>query len=412
MAARPRRGYTSGVSRPLLSFVVFLTVALAILGGMHAYLWLRLIRDPGLPDGWRRLATALLVLLALAVPAGMFAVRLGSGWVARALPAAAFAWLGIAFVLFCAVAAIDLVRLSVELAGLVGDWLRRAPDPPADPSRRVFVARAVAGGAVLAAGGATALALRSATGPAEIHEVPVRLERLPPALSGLVVAQITDLHVGPAIREREVRRVVEQTNALRPDVIAITGDLVDGSVRELGAAVSELGRLRARHGVYFVTGNHEYYSGVDAWLDELRRLGVRVLRNERVEIGDRGASIDLAGVDDWSAARAGNGHGTDLQRALAGRDPDRSLVLLAHQPRGIGEAVKGGVELQVSGHTHGGQIFPFNLLVAAAYPYVKGLHTHAEGDRAGQIFVSRGTGYWGPPMRLGAPPEIAKIVLV
>ena len=398
------------MSRPALSFFVFLTVALAILGGMHGYLWLRLVRDPGLPEPWRRLATALLVLLALAVPLGMFAVRLGSGWVARLFPAVAFGWLGVAFVLFCAVAAIDLMRLALELAGLVGDWVRRAPEPPADPARRVFVARAVAGGAVLVAGGATALALRSATGPAEIHEVPVRLERLPKALSGLVVAQITDLHVGPAIREREVRRVVEQTNALRPDVIAITGDLVDGSVRELGAAVSELSRLRARHGVYFVTGNHEYYSGVDSWLEELRRLGVRVLRNERVEIGDRGASIDLAGVDDWSAR--GNGHGLDLDRALAGRDPDRSLVLLAHQPRGIGAAVRAGVELQVSGHTHGGQIFPFSLLVAAAYPYVKGLHTHAEGDLAGQIFVSRGTGYWGPPMRLGAPPEIAKIVLV
>jgi predicted MPP superfamily phosphohydrolase len=393
-----------------LSFTVFLTVVLVILGGMHGYLWLRLIRDPGLPDTWRRLATALLVLLALSVPLGMFAVRLGSGWVARVLPAAAFAWLGIAFVLFCVVAAMDLARLSVELAAVFGDWLRRTPEPPADPSRRLFVARTVAGGAVTAAGGATAWALRSATGPAEIHEVPVRLERLPPALSGLVLAQISDLHVGPSLRERTVRRVVEQTNALRPDVIAITGDLVDGSVPELRSAVSELARLRARHGVFFVTGNHDYYSGADEWVAELRRLGIRVLRNERVQIGDRGASIDLAGVEDWSASRGA--HGLTLERALAGRDPDRSLVLLAHQPRGVGDAVRAGVELQLSGHTHGGQIVPFNLLVAAAYPYVKGLHTHVEGDRRGQIFVSKGTGFWGPPMRLGVPPEIAKIVLV
>ena len=394
----------------LLSFTIFLTVVVAILGGMHGYLWLRLIRDPGLPDSWRRLATVLLVLLALSVPLGMFAVRLGSGWVARVLPAAAFAWLGIAFVLFCVVAAIDLARLSVELAAVFGDWLRRSPEPPADPSRRLFVARSVAGGAVLAAGGATAWALRSASGPAEIHEVPVRLERLPPALSGLVLAQISDLHVGPALRERTVRRVVEQTNALRPDVIAITGDLVDGTVPELRSAVSELARLRARHGVFFVTGNHDYYSGADEWVAELRRLGIRVLRNERVEIGDRGASIDLAGVDDWSATRGANG--LHLERALTGRDPDRSLVLLAHQQRGVGDAVRAGVELQLSGHTHGGQIVPFNLLVAAAYPYVKGLHTHVEGDRQGQIFVSKGTGFWGPPMRLGVPLEIAKIVLL
>jgi predicted MPP superfamily phosphohydrolase len=211
-----------------------------------------------------------------------------------------------------------------------------------------------------------------------------------------------------------VRRVVEQTNALRPDVVAITGDLVDGSVDDLGPLVSHLGDLRARHGVFFVTGNHEYYSGVGEWVRELRRLGIRVLRNERVAIGDAGpggATIDLAGVDDWSAARFGEGHGMDLGAALAGRDPDRSLVLLAHQPRGVDAAVRAGVELQVSGHTHGGQIFPFSLLVAAAYPYVRGLHVHEEGDRSGHIYVSRGTGYWGPPMRLGFPPEIARIVL-
>jgi uncharacterized protein len=399
------------VNRPILSFATFLLISLAILGGMHAYLWVRLVRDPGLPEPWRRLATVLLALLALAVPAGMFAVRLGSGWVARLLPLAAFTWLGIAFLLFCAVAALDLARLAAQGVSLVAEWMRPTPDAAPDPGRRAFVARAVAGGAVLAAGGATALSLRSAAGPAQITEVPVRLARLPPALSGLTIAQITDLHVGPTIRAREVRRVVEQTNALRPDVIAITGDLVDGSVRELGEAVSHLRDLRARHGVYFVTGNHEYYSGVREWIAYLDRLGIRVLRNERVVIGDAGASLDLAGVDDFSAARAGGGHGADLTRALAGRDPERSLVLLAHQPRGVPEAVAAGVELQISGHTHGGQLFPFNLLVSAAYPYVRGLYLHQEGERRGHVYVSRGTGYWGPPMRLGSPPEIAKLVL-
>ena len=397
--------------RPALSFATFLLVSLGVLGGMHAYLWTRLIRDPGLPDPWRRLAGLVLVALALSVPAGLFAVRLGSGWVSRLLPVAAFTWLGVAFILFSALLALDLARLAVLMAAQLASWVGRGPDLPADPARRLLVARAVAGGAALAAGGATAFAYRCATGPAEIHDVPVRLERLPRALSGLTVAQITDLHAGPTIREHEVRRVVDQTNALRPDVVAVTGDLVDGSVRQLGRAIGELARLRARYGVYFVTGNHEYYSGVAAWVAELRRLGIRVLRNERVTIGEPGASLDLAGVDDWSAGRFGEGHGTDLPGALAGRDPDRSLVLLAHQPRGVDEAVRAGVELQLSGHTHGGQIFPFSLLVGAFYPYIKGLYRHVEGGRSGQVFVSRGTGYWGPPMRLGNPPEIAKIVL-
>jgi predicted MPP superfamily phosphohydrolase len=200
-------------------------------------------------------------------------------------------------------------------------------------------------------------------------------------------------------------------NAIRPDLVAVTGDLVDGTVGELGGATAHLARLQARHGVFFVTGNHEYYAGVGPWLAELRRLGIRVLSNERVAVGDAGASFDLAGVPDWSTRGLESPYALDLDRALTGRDPDRGLVLLAHQPRGVGEAVRAGVELQISGHTHGGQIAPFNLLVRAAYPYVRGLHRHEEDGRSGQIFVSRGAGYWGPPMRLGSPPEVAKIVL-
>ena len=398
------------------SFALFIGIALALIGGMHWYLWVRLVRDPALPEPWRRIATALLVLAAVSLPLGMVAARLAERPLARVLPLVAFVWLGVAFLLVSALLVADALRLATAGAGWLSDWIRRVPDPPDDPARRVFVARALAGGVALAAGGAGAAAFRSATGPAEIHEVAVRLERLPRALSGLTLAQITDLHVGPTIGEREVRRVVEQVNALRPDAIAITGDLVDGGVAELGEVIAHLGSLRARHGVFFVTGNHEYYSGVSAWLAELSRLGIRVLRNERVALGDAnpgGATIDLAGIHDWSAGRFGGegGHGSDLGAALAGRDPDRSLVLLAHQPRGVDEAVKAGVELQISGHTHGGQIFPFNLVVGAVYPYVHGLHEHREGERTGQIFVSRGTGYWGPPMRLGFPPEVAKIVL-
>lgn len=406
------RGAPRYLLAPMGRFAIFLAVALAVLGGMHFYLWLRLVRDPALPAPWRAIATVVLVLLAVSLPIAMFTWRLAilPPALSRLVPVVAFTWLGVAFILFCAVLALDLVRLAAHGVDLVADALRRRPETPDDPARRLFVARAIAGTATLAAGGATAFAVRSATGPAEITEVPVRLERLPRALSGYTLAQITDLHVGPTIGARDVRRVVEQTNALRADAIAITGDLVDGRVRDLLPAIAELQKLRARHGVFFVTGNHEYYSGAEEWLEALRALGVRVLRNERVRLGDAGASLDLAGVDDWNVSRQGNGHG-GLAGALAGRDPERSLVLLAHQPRGVGDAVRSGVELQISGHTHGGQIVPFNLLVAATHPYVKGLHRHEEEGRAGQIFVSRGTGYWGPPLRLGSPPEIAKLVL-
>jgi uncharacterized protein len=398
-----------------LSSILFVLTALSILAGMHYYLWVRLVRDPGLPEPWRRIATLAIALAAVALPAVMIVARRSSEPLAKAVPFLAFAWMGMLFLLFSALLAIDLARLAGFGASALADLFRGAPDRPADPERRQFLARAVAGSAVVVAGGTGAFAFRSATGPAEIEEVPVRLARLPPALSGLTIAQITDLHVGPTIGEKEVRRVVAQTNAIRPDLIAITGDLVDGDVETLGRAVAELADLRARHGVFFVTGNHDHYSGAEEWVAYLRGLGIRVLRNERVVIGDRGpggATIDLAGVDDYGSRSRRRSGGGDVDGALAGRDPDRSLVLLAHQPRGVGEAVRAGVELQVSGHTHGGQIFPFNFLVAATYPYIRGLYPHREDGKSGQIYVSRGTGYWGPPMRLGSPPEITKLVLV
>jgi predicted MPP superfamily phosphohydrolase len=251
-------------------------------------------------------------------------------------------------------------------------------------------------------------AVRAATGPVAVRRLAVTLPRLPRRLDGLTVVQLTDIHLGPTIGRAFIESIVARTNALVPDVIAITGDLIDGTVAELADAVAPLAELRARHGVYFVTGNHEYFSGATPWIAELTRLGVRCLRNERVSIGDGDASFDLAGVDDHSGARSGEaGHGENLDKALANLDPAREVVLLAHQPRSVFAASRFGVGLQISGHTHGGQIWPFSYLVRLQQPFIAGLHQH----RDTQIYVSRGTGYWGPPMRLGAPAEITQIVL-
>ena len=396
------------------AFAIFAAVALATLASMHAYIWVRLVRDPGVPEPWRRIAALALGAAALLIPAAMVLGRFAGRSPVRALPVAAFVWLGLAFLLVCTLLAIDAVRATGAIWGQLSAWLRALPEPPADPARRRFFARSIAGGAALVPGGAGGFAYRSATGPAEIEEVELRLERLPRPLSGYTIAQISDLHVGLTIRDHEVARVVDQVNALRPDLVVITGDLVDGTPRELGPIVERLAGLRARQGTVFVTGNHDFYSGVGPWLAALPRLGIRTLQNERIALGDEGpggATFDLAGVHDWSGAQFGPRHAMDLPRALAGRDPDRSLVLLAHQPRGFDVALRSGVELQLSGHTHGGQIFPFSLIVAAVQPYVKGLYRVRQGDRAGQIYVSRGTGYWGPPLRLGAAPEIGRLVL-
>ncbi|HEU4383034.1 MAG TPA: metallophosphoesterase [Anaeromyxobacteraceae bacterium] len=402
------------MSRPL-QYALFFLILLTVLGGMHWYLWARLVRDPQLAEPWRRGLALVIALGGVSIPAGMFLSRLLPRPLPRGLPMAVFGWFGVAFLLASALLVADLLRWGATGLAWLWEAARRIPDPPADPERRLFLARAVASGAVAAAGGASLYGIRSATGPPQVTEVPVSLSRLPPALSGLTIAQVSDLHVGPTVGRAEVRRVVELVNGLRPDVVAITGDLVDGGVAELGEAIGELGRLRSRWGTYFVTGNHEYYTGaVEAWLEELRRLGVKVLRNERVSVGDRGpggASIELAGIDDWRSRGLAPGHGPDLDRALAGRDPERSLVLLAHQPHGVAEAARAGVELQLSGHTHGGQIFPFSLLVGVVYRYAKGLYLHEEAGASAHVYVNRGTGYWGPPMRVLNPPEITKLVL-
>ncbi|HSO00071.1 MAG TPA: metallophosphoesterase, partial [Candidatus Nanopelagicales bacterium] len=221
------------------------------------------------------------------------------------------------------------------------------------------------------------------------------------------IVQLTDVHIGPTIGREWLEGIVARVNELEPDLVAITGDLVDGRVADLREHTAPLAKLRAKHGVYFVTGNHEYYSGADEWIEELSRLGVRVLRNERVTIGEGADSFDLAGVDDWKAGGFGGGHGPDLKRALAGRDPGREVVLLAHQPKQVVQAAEMGVGLQLSGHTHGGQIFPWGYFVRLDQPHVQGLGQHGET----QIYVSRGTGYWGPPMRVGAPPEITLVEL-
>jgi predicted MPP superfamily phosphohydrolase len=243
---------------------------------------------------------------------------------------------------------------------------------------------------------------------AAVREVDIPLAGLPAALEGFTIAQITDIHVGPTIKRDYVQGIVDRVNRLGADMVAITGDLVDGSVADLAPHTAPLAQLESRHGTYFVTGNHEYYSGAHAWIGELRRLGARVLLNEHALIEHGGATIALAGVTDYSAHHFHPEHRSDPHRALAGAPDHAVKVLLAHQPRSAHHAHQAGFHLQISGHTHGGQFWPWNLFVRMQQPFTAGLH------RLGRmwIYISRGTGYWGPPMRFGIPSEITRIRLV
>jgi uncharacterized protein len=386
----------------VLRLVAMSLLSAGIQGLFHYYVWRRLVRDTGLPRRTRRIATAAIVLLALLIPAAMWSTRLGAPELAGALGWVAFPWLALLGLTAVGLAIVDLARL----VGCVARRVARRSDG-VDPGRREFLARATGAAVLVTAGGAVAVGVREALGDHEVVDVVVPLARLPASLDGTTIVQITDLHVGMTVSRRFVEDVVARVNALEPDIVVLTGDLVDGTVPDLRGRIAPLAELRARRGVYAVTGNHEYYSGVEAWLDEYRRLGMRVLRNERVAIGDGSDTFDLAGIDDHTAGRV-PGHGPDLGAALAGRDASRALILLAHQPRQVHATAGAGVDLQLSGHTHGGQIWPWHHIASAQQGGLLA-GSYRIGDTL--LYVSRGVGYWGPPVRVGAPAEITRVTL-
>ncbi len=383
-----------------MRFVIFISLALGIVGGTHYYFWLRLVRDTSLPPALRLLATILIVLLAVSLPASFFLLRALSLHAARAVLFPVYVWMGIMLLLLTALAGTDLLRV-------LGTLIARLAGASVDPARRLLLARWQAGLALGAVALATIFSVRAAMGGARVRRVEVTLPGLPAALDGTKLAQLTDLHLGATLGKRWLEGVVARVNELEPDLVAITGDLVDERVPKLRDTVSAVRALRARHGVFFVTGNHEYYSGAREWMEELPRHGLRVLRNERVQVGRDGVSFELAGIDDHSARGMAPGHGPDLSRALAGVAPGRPIVLLAHQPKAVLEAQRHGVGLVLSGHTHGGQIWPWRYFVYLQQPVVAGLRRYGET----QVYVSDGTGFWGPPMRLGTRSEITLITL-
>jgi predicted MPP superfamily phosphohydrolase len=256
---------------------------------------------------------------------------------------------------------------------------------------------------------ATVVGFANARRRARVKHVEIPLRNLPHALNGFTIAQISDLHVGPTIKRGYVDAIVDAVNALDADLIAVTGDLVDGPVQELAPHTEPLARLSARYGAFLVTGNHEYYSGERAWTAEFQRLGLRVLLNEHVVVLHRGAPVVIAGVTDYNSHHFNAAQRSDPIAAVVGAPPNAAAkILLAHQPRSAAAAATAGFDLQLSGHTHGGQFWPWTLFVRFQQPFTDGLH------RLNNllVYISRGTGYWGPPNRFGAPSEITLLRLV
>ena len=370
---------------------------------VHAYVALRLL--PGVvASGGAVSACVLAVLLAASAFLVPFSLRRRRG---KRTPQEVrrsdlLAWVSLSLMgLFSSLFVLTLVRDAVELvllvAGLVG--LPRVPGHWLDLS---------ATGVVVLALLVTLVGLFNARRPPQVKIVDVPLKDLPPALHGFKIAQISDMHVGPTIKRPMMKYVVATINRLDVDVVAITGDLVDGNVYELSRHVAPLAGLRSRHGTFFVTGNHEYYSGVMPWMKYLPTLGIRILMNEHVILLHHHAPIVLAGVTDFSAASYDTSHRTDVAMAITGAPRAAVKILMAHQPRSAPAAEAAGFDLQLSGHTHGGQFLPWNFFVRFQQPFTAGLHRVKDM----LIYTSRGTGYWGPPKRFGAPSEITLLRLV
>jgi predicted MPP superfamily phosphohydrolase len=370
---------------------------------VHAYVALRLlpgvVAAAGAPSAW--LLAGLLLISTVLVPLGLRRRR-GKRTPEEVRRSDLIAWASLTLMgLFSSLFVLTLVRDAVELVlwltGLVG--LTRVSAHWFDLGACVTVGLALL---------LTLLGLYGARRAPRVKIVDVPLKDLPPALQGFKIAQISDMHIGPTIKRPAMKYVVSTINRLEVDVVAITGDLVDGNVFELSRHVAPLAGLRSRHGTFFVTGNHEYYSGVQPWMKYLPTLGVRVLLNEHVILLHHHVPIVLAGVTDYSAASYDTSHRTDVALAITGAPRAAVKVLLAHQPRSASAAEAAGFDLQISGHTHGGQFLPWNFFVRLQQPFTSGLHR----VKNMLIYISRGTGYWGPPKRLGARSEITLLRLV
>ncbi|MCR6478936.1 metallophosphoesterase [Variovorax sp. ZS18.2.2] len=403
-------GVSRAVPEPIAPMPIRPLSALTAL--LHVYIALRLLPALAtLTPAWP-LALVLLVVSALTIPLPFASRRMAS----NASVGEVLKWVGlISMGWFSSMFVLTLLRD----AGLLLAWLAGALGFVQMRWNALLPWSALA---VLAmATGTSLVGFLNARRTASVKRVEVPIRGLPTALEGFTIAQLSDIHVGPTIKSAYIQRIVDAVNRLGADAIAITGDLVDGTVPELREHIAPLAGLRARHGTFVVTGNHEYYAGAHAWIDELRRLGLKVLLNEHVVLQTRnvrGAQTDeelfesalvLAGVTDFTAGHFDAAHASDPHLALFGAPPlVHTRVLLAHQPRSAAVAAAAGYQLQLSGHTHGGQFFPWNLFVPMQQPFTAGLHRLHDM----WIYVSRGTGYWGPPKRFGAPSEITLLTLV
>ena len=383
-----------------------MAVWFTLLGLIYYYLGKRLIKPARLSYRTKVLVWVLLVMIPMVQPlalimrqsseSNIFATILG--WVG---------YLGFGL-LSLIVAGLFFRDLYLGLSALIRKISRRTDAKiDFDPERRRFLLNATNVGIIGASTLLTGYGLYEARRKAILEKIDVPIANLPQEFDGFTIAQFTDIHAGPTIKRPFIQSVVDQINHLEADTIVFTGDLVDGSVPWLRGDVAPLSDLYAPDGVFYVTGNHEYYSGAEAWIEEMDRIGLSVLLNGSEIIQRKQARLLMAGVPDYTAGNFLESHIPDPVGILKRSAQTDVKILLAHQPRSIFSASEAGYDLQISGHTHGGQYIPWSYLVTLTQPYVSGLHLHNNT----WIYVNRGTGYWGPPLRLGVPSEVTLLTL-
>jgi predicted MPP superfamily phosphohydrolase len=383
--------------------IVFLLIVTAFWVAVHVWLVWRLAVPFAPPP-----ATLVGLLLAAAALAlgwvvAMVAVRGAAGdSVAGSFRSLVWLYWGFVSIVVVAVLARDAGLLLLDaIARFGGDG------GPVSPERRALFARAGSIAALAVPAAATAVGFRAGTRLAPVVRVDLPIAGLHPDLDGYRILQLTDIHVGQPLKRSDLEAIVARANGVGADLIALTGDLVDARVPLLASECEPIADLRAPDGVFFVTGNHEYYSGAKAWERWIAERGLRVLTNEHTVVTRGAAKLLVGGVTDFEAHRFEPADASDPAKAIAGAPDVDYRVLLAHQPKSVPAAREAGWQLQLSGHTHGGQYAPFSWIIDLFHPVSSGL-TRLPGF---DVYVSRGTGLWGPPMRLGAPNEMTEIVL-
>lgn len=389
---------------------MFLVVVITIWLLIHLYLSIRIIPPLRLKKPMLWLAWSVALALFLLFPATALL---------RTMHPVPFFYNTLFWISFIAAGYILLVlpfMAAKDLAGLLVRFVlalkSRLSDsggghPPKNPERRDFLTNALNLGVISVSGILSGVAIANARAFPAVTEVDVPVPGLKESLDGFRIAHITDTHISHSVRRSFMQGIVDAVNNLKPDLISFTGDMVDGLPQEMAWDVAPVAGLKAKHGVFFVTGNHEYYWDLDGWLNESRKNGMTVLINEHRVISHNGGTIMVAGVTDYSAGRNVPSHRSDPDKATTGAPDCDFRIMLAHQPRSAPGVARAGVDLQLSGHTHGGQFFPWNLVVPLFHPVALGLQRY----NAMWVYVSRGSGYWGPPYRLGAPSEITLLTL-